>query len=203
MSDQKFGSLTSYADVEEDILAHFKSWMDTWLAARERKKGIVPGTISRPRSYIIKRTFTTFPGQEQTPIIALISDGFADPTHRSGEGKHTAFIRIGIAAIVTSGAEGQAHMLAGHYQAALVGIAIGHRKINNDVMLSAWNDMTTDDIDDEAQGRSMAAVRLELTYRVSNFASEFPILLDVPDNPYDPQPDDPLVQTTHVEVTKV
>lgn len=202
MADQKFGSLTAYSDVEEDILAHFEYWMDTWLAARERKKGILPGTIARPRSYIIKRTFTTFPGQEQTPIIALISDGFAESTRRSGEGKHTAFMRIGIAAIVLSGAEGQAHALAGHYQAALVGIAIGHRKINDQIVLSAWEDMTTDDIDDEAQGRTMAAVRLELVYTVYNFASEFPVLLDVPENPYDPQPDDPLVQTTYVEVNK-
>jgi hypothetical protein len=94
-------------------------------------------------------------------------------------------------------------MLAGHYQAALVGIAIGHRKINNQVWLSAWTDMGTDDIDEEAQGRSMAAVRLELVYQINNFASEAPVLKQVPADPYQPQPDDPLVDSTHVEVNKL
>lgn len=207
MPDSKFGSLISYTDVEEDILAHFELWMDTWLAARERKKSITPGTIARPRSYIIRRTFSTFPGQEQTPIIALISDGFADPTRRSGEnGRHDAFLRVGIAAIVTGGGEGQAHSIVGHYQAALVGIAVKHRKINDNVVLAAWSDMDTDDIDDEAQSRSMAAVRLELVYKIINFASEFPVPANIstpPDNPYDPQPDDPEVLTTFVEVNKL
>jgi hypothetical protein len=203
MPDSHFGSLYTYTDAEYDILGHYKLWMDTWLAARERKTDIVPGTIARPRSWIIKRTFTTFPGEESTPFIALISDGFADPTRRSGTGKHTAFLRVGIAAVVTAAPEGQAHMLAGHYQAALVGIAIGHRKINDQVQLSAWTDMSTDDIDEEAQARSMAAVRLELVYQITDFASENPVLTAVPPNPYDPQPDDPLVGSTHVEVNKL
>lgn len=203
MPDSQFGTLYTYTDAEQDILAHYKLWMDTWLAARERNVGIVPGTIARPRSWIIKRTFTTFPGEESTPLIALISDGFADPTRRSGTGQHHASLRVGVAAVVTAAPEGQAHMLVGHYQAALVGIAIGHRQINDQVHLSAWSDMSTDDIDEESQSRTMAAVRLELVYTINNFASEFPVLTEVPDNPYDPQPDDPLVNSTHVEVNKL
>jgi hypothetical protein len=207
MSDEKFGSLISFTDVEDDILNHFRKWMNTWLAARERKKGIVPGTINRPQSYIIKRTFNAIPGQEQTPIISLISPGFADPTERHGEnGTHHAFLRVGIAAVITAGPEGQAHSLIGHYQAALVGIAVKHRKINDQVYLVEWTDMATDDIDDEAQSRSMAAVRLELVYKVFNFASEFPVpdnIAEPPDNPLEPQPDDPLVATVLTEVDKL
>jgi len=207
MPDSKFGSLYSTTDVEEAVLAHFKLWMDTWLAARERNQGIVPGTIARPRSYIIKRTFNAIPGEESTPLIVVISDGFADPTTRRGQdGRHDAYVRIGVAAVVTGGGEGQAHLLAGHYQAALVGIAIKHRVINHDVSLQAWNDLSTDDIDDEAQSRTMSAIRLELVYRCTNFASEFPIpnkITTPPDQPYEPQPDDPLVQTVHTEVTKL
>jgi hypothetical protein len=203
MPDSQFGTLYTYTDAEDDILAHFKLWMDAWLAARERKKNIVPGAIARPRSWVIKRTFTAFPGEESTPLIALISDGFADPTRRSGAGKHTAFLRVGIAAVVTAAPEGYAHTLVGHYQAALVGIAVGHRKINDQVQLSAWTDMSTDDIDEESQSRTMAAVRLELVYTINNFASEFPVLADVPDDPYNPQPDDPLVSSIQVEVNKL
>jgi hypothetical protein len=203
MPDNNFGSLITYTDVEADVLDHFRLWMDTWLSARERSRNIIPGAIARPRSYIVKRTFSAFPGEEQTPIIALISDGFADPTERHGSnGTHHAFIRIGIAAIVMAGPEGQAHMIAGHYQAALVGIAIKHRQINDQVVLSAWTDLSTDDIDDEAESRHMASVRLELVYKVFNFASEFPHLTEVPPDPYQPQPDDGLVLSTHVEVVK-
>lgn len=202
MPDQKFGNLLAITDVEGAVLDHFADWMDTWLAARERKKGIVPGTIARPRSYIIKRTFSAFPGEEQTPMIALISDGFARPTRRSGDGKHVAFIRIGIAAVCVAAPEGQAHNLAGHYQAALVGIAIGHRKVADGIHLVEWTDLITDDLDEEATGRTMGAVRLELVYQVDGFASEFPVLLEIPDEPHQTQPDDPTVETTHVEVNK-
>lgn len=202
MPDQIFGNLYSHTDAEEDILAHFVNWIDFWLAARERKKGITPGAIARPRSKVIKRSFSTFPGEEQTPMLMLISDGFDDPTRRTGEGRHDAFLRVGIGAVVMGASEGQPHALAGHYAAALVGIAIGQRKINDLVTLSAWSDYTTDDIDDESQSRSMAAVRLELVYQIVGFAHERSHFADVPPNPYDPQPDDPVALTANVEVIK-
>lgn len=201
--DEKFGSLIASTDVEEDILEHFRIWMDTYLAARERKKGMVPGSIARPRSYIIKRRFTTFPGEEQTPLIALISDGWADPAERHGTGIYNGFLRVGIGAVVMAAPENEPHRLVGHYESALINIAIKHRKINDQVYLSGWNDLSKDDLDEEATGRTMSAVRFEFVYKILNYVSELPALTEIPDVPYDPQPDDPIVETTHVEVNKV
>lgn len=204
MSDQNFGALLSHTDIETAILDHFKLYLPSWLAARERKVGKTPGSIARPRSWIIKRVFTAIPGEESTPLISLISPGFQDPTRRSGQnGSHTATFQVGIAGVVT-GTDGPAtHSLIGHYAAALVGVAIKHRLVSDNprIYLSQWLDYVTDDIDDEAQSRSMSAVRLVLGYTVPDFVAEFPVPA-LADDPLDPLPDDPTVNTVLVEVNK-
>lgn len=205
MADEVFGPLVAFTDIEEAILAHYKKWMDTWLSARERAKGIVPRTIHRPRSYIVKQTFTALPGEEQTPLVIVVSNGFRKESMRHGDGSHTAYMRIGVA-VMCMGTH--ARTLAGHYQAALVGIALKHQKVNNFIQIAEFNDLKIDDLDEEAIGRSMAAARLEMTYRVNNFAMEFdaPGTPDTPPiDPEDPQPDSPTVKEggVHINVEKL
>jgi hypothetical protein len=200
MADQNFGSLVAFNDVEDKILAHYKLWMHTWLAARERSVGIPVSTISRPRSYIVKQTFTALPGEEQTPLVVAVSDGFSQEPQRRGSGDYDAYFRFGIA-VVCYGNDGSARKLCGHYQTALAGIALRHRGIDNGAIdMYEFINLRIEDIDEEAIGRSMAAVRMELVYRVTDFASERPALalIQPPPNPDDPQPDDPPVETVVV-----
>lgn len=204
MPDQNFGSLLSFADIEDKVLGHYKLWMHTWLSARERHVGLPVNTIARPRSYIVKQSFTALPGEEQTPIVIAVSDGFAAEPERRGSGEHIALFRFGIAA-VCYGSNGSGRKLCGHYQAALVGIALRHRGIDNGsiVMNEFVNLRIDEDIEIESAGRSLSAVRLEVIYKVNNFAGERPAPADIifpPDDPEGPQPDDPLVETVEVEV---
>jgi len=199
MTDVNYGPLIGFTDVEKLLMAHVKNLIDPWLGARERQQGIVPGTIARPRSFIRKQSFMALPGQERTPSIIIVSDGFRDPTNRSGTGQHQAYLRIGVAAFVMASESEATRDLAGHYQAALLGLLLKHRSIGPGMYVTELRDMKVDDVDEEAAGRSMCAVRIELTYCVMNFVEDLnPPLID-PDLPLDPAPDDPIVQEVIVE----
>lgn len=201
MPDQSFGSLTAFTDVEQKVLAHYKTWMNTWLAGRERSLEIPVGTIARPRSYLVKQTFMALPGEESTPCVIAVCDGFQEPAERRGTGKYSAYLRFGIAAMCY-GNDGSARALAGHYQVALLGIATHHRTVEDGTAsMCEFRDLKIDDVDEQSLGRSMCAVRLELTYKVNDFASETPVPELLPDVE-SPHPDDPLVETVIIDVEK-
>lgn len=216
MPDENFGPLLAFTDVETGVLDHYRHWMEIWLAARERKLGLPFDTIQRPRSYIVKQTFTALPGEERTPIVICVSDGLATEPTRRGDGHYEVAFRFGIVGVVLAVDGVRARALAGHYQAAMLGIALKHQKvaINGDdcyAKLADFSNIRIEDIDDEAAGRSMAAVRLELTYEVDGFAEDknppdyIPPVHIPPDPPVDPgpQPDDPIVEEVIVETDRL
>jgi hypothetical protein len=203
MADEVFGPLVAFSDVEDQVLAHYKLWMHTWLCARERAVNLDVGAIARPRSYVIKQSFTALPGEESTPLVVVVSDGFAAQPERRGSGRHDARFRFGIA-VVCYGIEGSARELCGHYQAAILGIALRHRTINGVIEMDDFVDLKIEDIDEEVMGRSMAAVRITLWYKVPGFADEYPALdlIEPPVDPGTPQPPLPEVETVDVETEK-
>jgi hypothetical protein len=213
MPDEAFGSLLAFTDIEEAVLGHYQLWMDTWLAARERQQVLTVGTIARPRSYLVKQTFTALPGEESTPTVVAVSDGFSVEPTRRGTGRWDALFRFGIA-VVCLGNDGGARTLCGHYQTALVGIATRHRVIrvglDNAVLFDDLVDLRIEDIDEEAIGRSMAAVRMVAVYRAIGFAAETPVpgvpgddgIHEPPPDVVPPGPDDPRVETVDVDVEK-
>ena len=201
MPDSEFGELIGFSDVEDTVLLHYRTWMHTWLCARERKLNLRINTISRPRSYIVKQTFTALPGEESTPLVIAVSDGFASEPERRGSGDWCAYLRFGIAVMCSGGPEGSARAMCGHYQTAIVGIATRHRSLDDGaVQFEDFNNLRIEDVDEEAIGRSLCAVRMEVVYKVPNFSGESPAPLQPPDNPEDPQPDDPEVQDVLITV---
>jgi hypothetical protein len=200
MPDENFGGLIAFNDIEDKVLGHYKLWMNTWLAARERQQGLAYNTITRPRSYLIKQSFAALPGEEQTPIVIAVSDGFASEPTRRGSGRYDAYLRFGIAG-VCYGTDGSARKMCGHYQTALLGICTRHRSINSgEIDMIDFVNMRIEDIDEEVIGRSFASIRLEMVYRVNDFASESPALdlIVPPPDPELPQPDDPEVHSVLV-----
>jgi hypothetical protein len=162
--------MIAFSDIEDRVLAHYKYWMNTWLLQREQSVGLDYYTIARPRSYRVKQAFSVLPGEEQTPIVIAVSDGFAEQPVRRGSGDYDSLLRFGIAA-VCYGNEGSSRELCGHYQSALLNIAIQHTKIDDSIALWDFINLRIEDIDEEAIGRSMSAVRIELLYRVNAFVS--------------------------------
>jgi hypothetical protein len=201
--DANYGPLWAFTDVEELILAHYKKWLPQWLTARERKVGIFPGAISRPKSYIVKQMFTALPGEEQTPLVIVVSDGFsAEPTRR-GTGVWNSGMRVGIAVMCMGADGGQARALCGHYQAALLGVALKHQAVDEAGMvhLSDFVDLKIENIDEEAVGRSLCAVRMELVYTINDFVEDMNPPDYVPDS-ITPDPDDSLVEEVLIDVQK-
>lgn len=203
-TDLPFGPLASYVDIAQMVSDHFEKWMHTWLAARERKVGITPGSLARPRSYIIRHTPSALPGEERTPVICTVYDGFLEPTHRNGSGVHTAMMKFTIIAYVLGPEYEPVTQLAGHYQAAMLGIALKHKVLDGefDASLGSFTNVSAVDLDDTETGRSMSSVRIELAYKVENFANEYGGLTDIPDEPLDPAPA-PSVVLTHSETLEL
>ena len=189
--------MIAFSDVEDRVLGHYKNWIHTWLLQREQQVGLAYNTIARPRSYRVKQSFSALPGEEQTPIVIAVSDGFADSPARRGSGDYDAALRFGIAA-VCYGNEGSSRELCGHYQSALLNIAIRHTKVDDDIALWDFVNLRIEDIDEEVIGRSMTAVRIELIYRVNAFVSVQPIPTYVPDGALPPVPPVPDHSVEHV-----
>jgi hypothetical protein len=205
MADANYGPLWAFTDVEQLILAHYKLWLPQWLSARERHVGLPVGTIARPRSFIVKQTFTALPGEESTPLVIVVSNGFTGEPSRRGTGYWNAEMRVGIAVMCMGAGEGQARALCGHYQAAVLGVALKHKVVDEDgfVFLCDFSDLKIDDIEDEAMGRSICAVRLDLAYKINMFVADTDPPVLVPPDDIDPLPDDPEVETVHIDVNQV
>jgi len=203
--DSKFGPLLSFADVEYRIMELYRKWMEAWIQGYERRNGLQTLTVIRPRSWITRQTFTALPGQESTPAIIVVSDGFSGATDRHGDGSHDAFFRVGVAVFVSSAEQQLTRALAGQYQAIMLGLALKHRRTADErISLAQFVDLKIDDLDDEAVSRSLAAVRLEFIYKVQGFAEEYnppgtPVGPPPDTTEPGPTPDDPIVQEVIIE----
>jgi hypothetical protein len=207
MPDEIFGPVHSFRDSEVALENHVKLWLDTFLARRERDRDIEPGTLARPRSYIPKQTFTALPGEDVTPAIIIVSDGFAESPNRHGDGKWDVKLRMAIVALCHGPEARLARDLAGHYQYALTNLVLKKRAFGP-CSLDEWLDLRLEDVDEDQQ-RTLCAVRIELVYVVRDFVDDAispPAAPDdpsvPPDDPYPPQPDPPIVET-HSETTEV
>ena len=203
MPDVKYGPLLSFNDCELALLELIDKWVNSYLGARERKMGIPSGRIVRPRSYTVKNTFTALPGEEATPMIVVVSNGFNKDPDRHGDGTYDVYLSMDVAVVVQGPEAIAARALAGHYQAALLGLLLKNRKLMEGTMvLCELLNLTIVDLPDEDVGRSLCAVRLMFEYRVMEFVEEYDGPTVVPPDPLDPQPDDPIV-LTHSEVVEV
>jgi hypothetical protein len=201
MSDQVFGNLISFYDVERALLDHLKDWFPDYIAARERLNGIVPDSIARPRSHIIRQTFDALPGEEFTPMIVVVSNGTASAPHRFGDDIWSADLGMGISGVCHAASADDARALAGHYQAALLGLFLQKAKFwNGKAVVMSWTGFSVDDISTD-QSRTLCSARLNFIVRVSHFADNLyggPKTISA--DPLEPVPDLGRVQRTETDV---
>jgi hypothetical protein len=205
MTDKLYGPLLSFHDVELALRDHVEMGIDAYLAARERKVGLTEGTIPRPKSYVIKQTFTSLPGEESTPSIIVISDGMPVSSERHGDGRHDIAMHMAVVAFVYAEESAAVRTLAGNYQAALLGLLMKHKTImNGQAYMFEFVSMRMEDLDEEAVGRAMCAVRLEFLYAIQDFADEYnPPPWPPVEPPYAPLPDNSTVQSVDVQSENV
>lgn len=202
MPDEQFGPLIAFSDVEFGLIGHLKTWTHTFLAARERKVGVTPGQVARPRSWITKQTFTVLPGEDNLPLITVVSNGTLEQPNRHGNGGYDVELRMAVTALCQGAETTIARRLAGHYQAALLDLLLKKKTFavmtGVSAKLHSWLGMALDDVDPTVE-RTLASARLEFSVVVRDFANALGSGPGtVPIDPLVPQPDLPTVQDTDV-----
>lgn len=202
MSDERFRHLHSFNEPEKWLLAHLEVWLDTYLAGRERIQDIVPGTILRPKSWIIKQSFDQLPGEGRTPSVIVVSNGLSEQAKKHGDGGWDAPFRMAVAILCNARESEAARELAGHYQAAALGILLDKPKFG-EAKIEDWTDLRIEDVPDNLS-RTLCAARLEFTVMVRDFAlsGQGPAMPIPPTFPYEPQPDSPVVLKVDVRVNQ-
>lgn len=201
MADQLFGPLLSFHDVEFALIGHTKLWLNTFLAARERKVGMTAGSVARPKSWVARQTFNLLPGDDSTPSIVVVSNGTTEEPVRHGDGGYDVEFRTAVTALCHGREATVARRLAGHYQAALLDLLLKKKKFNlfdnTSASVNRWLGIGLDDID-ETQTRTLCSARLEFVIVVRDFSESFGGPATIPVDPLVPQPDGPTVQGTTI-----
>jgi hypothetical protein len=194
-----YGPLVSFNDVELALVGHLQTWINSYLAGREALVGKTAGEIARPASWFVKQTFTALPGEDRTPAIIVVSTGTSEAPKKRGDGNWDATLRLGVLGLCHGPETEAARELAGHYQAALLGICLQQRSLLNGKMkLWNWEGMGLDDVDQD-QTRTLCAARLEFVYQIQGFSTENDGPKTVPVPPTDPLPTDPEVLTVNTQ----
>jgi len=188
----------SFHDVEQALIDHMQPWVDAYLAAREAKVSLAYGAIARPASWITKQTFTALPGEENTPAVIIVADGFSDPPKKRGDGNWDAYIHVGVVGLCHGPEAKYARELAGHYQAALLSLCLQQRKVSTNIRMEDWQDLAVDDVDED-QSRTLCAARLEFVYFVQGFSTDTDGPVTPPVDPSTPPSGDPEVHTVVIQ----
>ena len=200
MPDTTVTPIASFHDYEVAFKEHIQLWLDTYLAVRERFVGITPGAISRPRSWFQRQDYAALPGYESTPAVIVVSTGTVEEPHQHGDGKFDVLLRFAILTLVHATEADAARALAGHYQAAMTMLCLRQKVFGSPpATWNRWLGFFLDDVDND-QERTLASVRLEMVYKIRDFASASGGPLTVPIAPHEPIPDLSTVETPGVVI---
>lgn len=125
MTDDIFGDVIDVDLIEQAARATLKAWMPDTLAHQERRRGLAPGTLPRPRSWPTVSDFDPLP-HEQLPSLVLVSPGTSGGPDRSADTVRATW-RLEVVAAIAGKDEREARLLGGLYAAA-IRMALEHRK---------------------------------------------------------------------------
>jgi len=191
-----FGRIVDGSDVEQWCLDTLKAWSSTYLAERERQKGLQAGTLQRVRAWVVTPTFDKWP-EDQLPACLLISTGLAEPPMKSGDGVYRARFQMGLGCIVSARTELETHRLAQLYISAHRALLIQRPSLGGNAIGIVWQEENYDSLTYDDQ-RSLGAGQAIFTVEVDDVVStgRGPNRPDIPLSPdTDPWPSDPVVQT--------
>jgi hypothetical protein len=139
MSGTVFGPTVSARDVESHTLLTLQYWFETYLQDRELETGRARGSVARPKSWRIVNKLDTANLEDQTPFVAVISDGLSGPPVNSGTGSVMATWSVGVGIIASASTEDAAQLIVKDIYCPVV------RKIMlQKQSLRDWTDPTAD-----------------------------------------------------------
>lgn len=138
-----FGPLISGYDVEQRVQDTLKFWLDTYLQEREFRTGRDCGSVARPKSWRTIRTFDEMNPEDQTPFIAIVSDGLAHEPVAEGDGSYIANWVIGVGVVISARSEAEAQILTKDIYLPTIRQLLLHKQSLRD-----WSDSTAEEWSD-------------------------------------------------------
>lgn len=199
-----FGALVDNNDVENAVTATITFWIDAYLAAKERAKGLSVPTFARPASYNETYDYDNWP-EGQLPGIAVVCGDPDELIYHAG-GVVGAWFAVNVDAIVTDQTEAFARKVAAAYantlaalltqQSALMGA--GSEQFAVDVVFDGW-ELTLPDV----SNRTLAVGQVQLRVLVDTIFDPTTAPLALPDPPESDPGDWPQADTTDLTLTTV
>jgi hypothetical protein len=196
-----FGRIVDADDVEQWCLQELRIWAGTYLAEKERQKGLEAGYLQRPRSWQIAPSFDNWP-EDQVPGIIVQSVGLAEAPLKDGRGSYRARWEIGLGCVVSARTQEETHRMAGLYVAAFRALLIQRPSLGGRAAGVVWQDedytqLLYDDLRTLGAGMALFTVEVE---DVTSWGMG-PNTPDVPNDPdTDPWPAYPIVLTHEEQV---
>lgn|GEM_PF-2161114 len=158
-TDPVFGPSIHERHVQYAVRDTIQRWIETYLAAAERRAGLEPRStpVPDPGNYVLKDDgrLSKRP-EDQLPAICILCPGTAEEASVDGEGLYRVPFLVNVAAIVTSGDPGYVSDLAKLYTSALRDLLIHNGSLGGFAQTSEWKGSRTDDLKPE-DDRSIAA----------------------------------------------
>lgn len=198
-----YGQIVDASQVEDEIEAAIRKWIDSYLGEIERQRGITPlRHLRRPVSYRVDTDVRTMP-EDDLPAVVVVSAGMPADPEGAEDGRVDGLLLIGIACVVRGPNRTDTMRNARRYAAAVATLVEQQGGELSLCSLQSRPDERYDEIDNTAD-RSLAAGYVTFLVLVPGMRNRFggP---EVPDPaPPDPlpstSPDDPLHLTTNVTV---
>lgn len=157
--DPVFGPSIHERHVQYAVKDTIQLWIETYLAAVERREGLEPHSIPvpDPGNYVLKDDGNLNKRPEDSlPAILILCPGTTDEASVDGEGSYRVPFLVNVAAIVSSGDPGYVSDLAKLYTSALRDLLIHNGSLRGFAQTSVWKGSRTDDLKPE-DDRSIAS----------------------------------------------
>ena len=180
----KFGLLLDADLIEDAIREKIKVWMNTYLLEVEFQRQLDPGSIPRPKSYLVAEEVDRELG-DNLPSIIIASPGLASQPVKEGDGYYRATWNVALGVVVSAGGQDSrtnTKRLLRRYTSALRLLMLQKRNIfdtytsgpdideNFEVIDIVWMDESYDRLDFE-DGQTMAAGEVLFEIEISNVAN--------------------------------
>ncbi len=124
-----FGPLIDNDDVEKAVGDTIGYWIDSYLAEKERDKGLTVGQIARPRSYLQTYDADNWP-EGQLPAIAIVCPGTVGNLELHGSGEISAWFDVTVNAMLEGTSEADARKIAAIYASSIGTLVMQKQGLN-------------------------------------------------------------------------
>lgn len=201
-----YGPLTSNWHVERALIAHLKTWQETYLAEIERQNEIDARKLPVFRSWEAVDQIEKWP-ESRLPACVIVARGITDRPRREGDGRYRATYRveaIAVAGTTHPGEDGQSRsdMLANLYAAAILGAVMQHQSLSGFAEGVTWLQTAARPLALDDERRTLAASGHLFGIDVHDVLDARGGPAEPPDDPYAVPADWPTVEATEITVEK-